>query len=54
MLQYPILACLARGHLPIQGSVVPFEQAFSSGGITSTLRRNSLAVSTFGVLQLLK
>ncbi|OAX39014.1 hypothetical protein K503DRAFT_856299 [Rhizopogon vinicolor AM-OR11-026] len=40
--------------LPIQGSAVPSEQAFSSGGITSTIRRNSLVPSTFSALQLLK
>jgi hypothetical protein len=40
--------------LPIQGSAVPSERAFSSGGITSTPRRNSLAPSTFSALQLLK
>ncbi|KAG2353569.1 hypothetical protein BDR07DRAFT_1432866 [Suillus spraguei] len=31
-----------------------WEQAFSSGGITSTIRRNSLAPFTFSALQLLK
>lgn len=54
-LQYPTLSRIARDYLPIQGSAVPSERAFSSGGITSsTLRRNLLAPSTFGALQLLK
>ncbi|OJA14897.1 hypothetical protein AZE42_10399 [Rhizopogon vesiculosus] len=35
-------------------SAVPCEQAFSSGAITSTIRRNSLVPSTFSALQLLK
>lgn len=53
-LQYPTLARVARDYLPIQGSAVPSERAFSSGGITSTLRRNALAPSTFSALQLMK
>lgn len=53
-LQYPTLARIARDYLPIQGSSVPSEQAFSSGGITSTIRRNALATDTFTALQLLK
>ncbi|KAG2346188.1 hypothetical protein BDR05DRAFT_997714 [Suillus weaverae] len=40
------------GYVP--GSAVPSEQAFSSGGITSTIHCNSLAPSTFSALQLLK
>jgi len=53
-LQYPTLSRIARDYLPIQGSAVPSEQAFSSGGITSTIHRNSLMPSTFSALQLLK
>ncbi|KAG2051505.1 hypothetical protein BDR06DRAFT_854678, partial [Suillus hirtellus] len=53
-LQYPTLACIARDYLPIQGSSVPSEQAFLSGGITSTVRCNGLAALTFSSLQLLK
>ncbi|KAG1805105.1 uncharacterized protein HD556DRAFT_1437268 [Suillus plorans] len=53
-LQYPTLARIARDYLPIQGSSVPSEQAFSSGGITSTIRRNALVTDTFTALQLLK
>ncbi|KAG2072178.1 hypothetical protein BDR04DRAFT_1014380, partial [Suillus decipiens] len=41
-------------YLPIQGSTVPSEQVFSSGGITSTVQCNALATSTFSALQLLK
>ncbi|OJA09668.1 hypothetical protein AZE42_03662 [Rhizopogon vesiculosus] len=53
-LQYPTLAQIARDYLPIRGSAVLSEQAFSSGGNTSTIRRNSLVPSTFSALQLLK
>ncbi|KAG2060651.1 hypothetical protein BDR06DRAFT_862326, partial [Suillus hirtellus] len=53
-LQYPTLACVVRDYLPIQGSAVPSECAFSSGGITSTLRHNALMSSTFSTLQVLK
>ncbi|KAG2034611.1 ribonuclease H-like domain-containing protein [Suillus americanus] len=53
-LQYPTLARIARDYLPIQGSSIPSKQAFSSRGITSTVRRNGLAASTFSSLQLLK
>ncbi|KAG2347760.1 hypothetical protein BDR05DRAFT_856548, partial [Suillus weaverae] len=52
-LQYPTLARITRDYLPIQGSAVPSEQAFSSRGITSTIHHNSLAPSIFSVLQLL-
>ncbi|KAG2033898.1 hypothetical protein BDR03DRAFT_871088, partial [Suillus americanus] len=41
-------------YLPIQGSAVPSKQAFSSRGITSTVRCNGLAPSMFSSLQLLK
>ncbi|KAG2031016.1 ribonuclease H-like domain-containing protein [Suillus americanus] len=37
LLQYPTLAHIAQDHLPIQGSSIPSKQAFSSGGITSTI-----------------
>ncbi|KAG1824990.1 hypothetical protein EV424DRAFT_1320601 [Suillus variegatus] len=49
-----MLAHIACNYLPIQGSSVPSKQAFSSGGITSTVQCNALASSTFGSLQLLK
>ncbi|KAG2754351.1 hypothetical protein P692DRAFT_201688417, partial [Suillus brevipes Sb2] len=50
----PKAPSIARDYLPIQGSSVPSEQAFSSGGITSTIRRNALGTDTFTALQLLK
>jgi hypothetical protein len=53
-LQYPTLARIARDYLAIQGSAVPSERAFSSGGLTATLRRNRLLPKTFENLQLLK
>ncbi|KAG2039976.1 hypothetical protein BDR03DRAFT_858979, partial [Suillus americanus] len=39
-LQYTTLARIVCNYLAIQGSAVPSEQAFSSGGITSTIRHN--------------
>ncbi|KAG1843079.1 ribonuclease H-like domain-containing protein [Suillus tomentosus] len=53
-LEFPTLARIACNYLPIQSSSVPSKQAFSSGGITSTVQCNALASSTFGLLQLLK
>ncbi|KAG2069786.1 hypothetical protein BDR04DRAFT_1020657, partial [Suillus decipiens] len=51
---YPTLAHVAHDYLPIQGSTVPLECTFSSAGITSILRHNALAPSTFSALQLMK
>ena len=45
---------IAKDYLPIQGSTVPSERAFSSSGITATTRRNVLLPETFGALQVLK
>lgn len=45
---------IAKDYLPIQGSAVPSERAFSSSGITATARRNALLPETFGALQVLK
>ena len=45
---------MAHDYLAIQGSAVPSERAFSSGGLTATSRRNKLSVRTFESLQLLK
>ena len=52
--QYPILARMARDYLAIQGSSVPSERAFSSGGLTGTLLRNNLTPEAFEALQILK
>jgi hypothetical protein len=41
-------------YLTIQGSSTPSEQAFSSGGITSTAHQNSLSADIFEALQILK
>ncbi|KAF8814108.1 hypothetical protein BYT27DRAFT_7082905, partial [Phlegmacium glaucopus] len=38
----------------IQGSATPSERAFSSGGITGSSRRASLAPEMFEALQILK
>jgi len=45
---------MARDYLAIQGSATPSERAFSGGGITGTLNRNSLSVASFEALQILK
>ena len=45
---------MAKDYLAIQGSAVPSERAFSSGGITGTARRNRLTPQTFEALQILK
>ena len=45
---------MAQDYLAIQGSAVPSERAFSSGGLTSTQCRNQLSPVLFESLQLLK
>ena len=45
---------MARDYLAIQGSSVPSEQAFSSGGLTGTSLHNCLTPATFEALQILK
>jgi hypothetical protein len=52
--KYPTLKRIARDYLLIQGSATPSEHAFSSGGITGCLRRNSLLPEIFEGLQILK
>jgi hypothetical protein len=52
--QFPTLARIARDYLAIQGSSVPLEHAFSSGGLTDTKARNQLKPETFEALQILK
>ena len=54
LVQYPTLARMARDYLAIQGSAVPSERAFSSGGLTATARRNRLSGDIFEALQILK
>ena len=45
---------MARDYLAIQGSSVPSERAFSSGGLTGTSLRNRLNPAAFEALQILK
>ena len=45
---------MAWDYLAIQGSSVPSERAFSSGGKTGTLDRNQLNTKTFEATQILK
>ena len=45
---------MACDYLAIQGSSVPLEQAFSSGGLTGTSLRNHLTPAVFEALQILK
>jgi hypothetical protein len=54
MVQYPTLSRMARDYLTIQGSAVPSELAFSSGGLTATARQNRLSGEIFETLQILK
>jgi len=51
---YPTLSRIARDYLAIQGSSVPSERAFSSGGLTGSLLRNRLNTDAFEALQILK
>ena len=52
--QYPTLSCIVCDYLAIQGSAVPSERAFSSGGLTATAHRNQLSRDIFEALQILK
>jgi len=45
---------MAHNYLAIQGSSVPSEQAFSSGGLTGTSLHNYLTSAIFEALQILK
>jgi hypothetical protein len=53
-MQFPTLSRMARDYLAIQGSSVPSERAFSSGGLTDTSRHNHLTPAAFEALQILK
>jgi hAT family C-terminal dimerisation region len=53
-IQYPTISRIAKDYLAIQGSAVASERAFSSGGVTGTVRRSCLKPTTFEALQLLK
>jgi hypothetical protein len=52
--QFPTLAKIAWDYLAIQGSSIPSEWSFSSGGLTNMKARNSLLPETFETLQILK
>jgi hAT family C-terminal dimerisation region len=52
--QYPTLARIARDYLAVQGSSVPSERVFSSGGLTGTRLRGRLSPQIFEALQILK
>ena len=45
---------MACDYLAIQGSAVPSERAFSSGGLTTTARRNRFSGEIFEAIQILK
>jgi len=51
---FPILSCIAFDFLPVQGSSVPCERAFSDAGLTDTKRRARLLPENFGVIQTVK
>jgi predicted metal-dependent hydrolase len=52
--RYPILSRIALDYLPIQGSSVPCERAFSDAGLTDTKRRTRLLPENFGDIQIVK
>ncbi|OJA19884.1 hypothetical protein AZE42_09572 [Rhizopogon vesiculosus] len=53
-MRYPVLSRIALDFLPIQGSSVPCERAFSDAGLTDTKRRARLLPKNFGDIQTLK
>lgn len=52
--RYPVLAQIARDYLPVQGSSVASERAFSSAGLDDEKRRGRILADTFGTLQFVK
>ncbi|KIM53868.1 hypothetical protein SCLCIDRAFT_138018, partial [Scleroderma citrinum Foug A] len=52
--QYPILSRMACDYLAIQESSKASERAFSQGGLTVTVLRNSLYPESVEALQVLK
>ena len=53
-IRYPVWASLARDYLPIMGSSVSSERAFSSAGITISKRRSRLKPDIVEALQFMK
>ncbi|OJA18657.1 hypothetical protein AZE42_11163 [Rhizopogon vesiculosus] len=53
-MRYPVLSRIALDFLPIRGSSVPCERAFSDAGLTDTKRRARLPPKNFGDIQTLK
>ena len=51
---YLVLAQIARNYLPVQGSSVPSERAFSSAGLDDDEHRGRISPETFGILQFVK
>ncbi|KIK31679.1 hypothetical protein CY34DRAFT_31093, partial [Suillus luteus UH-Slu-Lm8-n1] len=51
---YPILSHMTLDYLPIQGSSVPCERAFSDAGLTDSKRRARLLPENFGDIQIVK
>jgi hypothetical protein len=49
-----MLSWMAQDYLAIQGSAIPSEHAFSSGGLTDMKNQNCLNGMVFESLQLLK
>jgi hypothetical protein len=49
-----MLRRITHDYLAIQGSAMPSEHAFSSGGITASLHQSSLSTDNFEALQILK
>ena len=54
MARYRTLARIACDYLPVQGSSMPSERAFSSAGLDDDKRRRKISPDTFGTLQFIK
>ena len=52
--RFPTLARIALDHLPVQGSSVASERAFSSAGLDDDKSRGKISATTFGRLQFVK
>jgi hypothetical protein len=52
--RYPILAQIACDYLPVQGSSVASERAFSSAGLDDDKHRRRISADVFGTLPFVK
>ena len=54
MVHYPVLAQVTRDYLPVQGSSVPLERAFSSASLNDDMCHGKTSLEMFGTLQFVK